>query len=138
MPVRARGVTLIELLIVIIVVAILASLGLINYGPLKEKSLDREAVASLRLIMAAEKVYRMEVSEYYAGGTNVNLNDNLRLLLSTGSPHWDYSTLVDNAASPQETCAQAVRTDGSGRSWCMDRNDVNPVSGTCSAASSCP
>ena len=75
-----KSFTLAEVLVVLIIVAILAALALPNFGAVKEKSLDREAKASLALIQAAEKIYKMETAVYYSSSgantadrhTNIN------------------------------------------------------------------
>jgi prepilin-type N-terminal cleavage/methylation domain-containing protein len=127
---RIKSVTLVELLIVIIVIGILATLGFVNYGPFKERTLDREAIANLRLIMAAEKIYRMEYNEYFSSGDNAAINQNFRLMLPTGaSKAWDYST---DAPDADHCCAEATRTGGSDiRSWNFDEAMDDPVEGAC-------
>ena len=67
---KAKSFTLTELIIVIVIVGILVALGLPSYNRIKEKSLDREAKASLALIRAAEKIYKMEQGWYYPRPVN--------------------------------------------------------------------
>ena len=57
--------TLIEMLVVLVIIATLAALAWPNYMAIKEKTLNREAKATLALIRAAEKVYKMEEGFYY-------------------------------------------------------------------------
>lgn len=122
-----------ELLIVIIVIGILSTLGFLNYGPFKEKSLNREAIANLRLIMAAEKIYRMQYYEYQSRGSNLDINNNFKLMLPVSADTkyrpWDYTT---NAPNPDECCVEATRTAGSDiRSWNFDESMDDPAEGPC-------
>jgi len=119
-----KGFTIAEILMVIVIVGILAALTYPNFTIPKEKALDREAKATLALMRAAERIYRMEAGGAYypyAGYTttaDVNLiNNNLKLSLPTTLPvanrNWAYS--IDNNASTGIN--QAVR---SGRTWTLD------------------
>ncbi|MFA5144987.1 MAG: type II secretion system protein [Candidatus Omnitrophota bacterium] len=112
---RKKGLTLMELLAVIVIVGVLATLGLGQYRLYKERELDKEAQANLRLITGAEKIYRMEAGSYYPyiGGTVDNMasiNTDLGLLLPTGSGRaWNYLTIA--TVSPAAFCAQATRNE---------------------------
>ena len=55
-----RSFTLIELIIVIIIIGILATFAMPAFMETKEKALTKEAIANLKLIAAAEKIWRME------------------------------------------------------------------------------
>ncbi len=85
--------TLIELLIVIGIILILVGIAVPNYSKAKERALGKEAIASLKLIQAAEKIYRMEHQTYYPNSgieSNVtNINNNLKLFLT--ETNWDYN-----------------------------------------------
>jgi len=130
------GFTLTELIIVMVVVGILAAFAVPQFAVTKERALDREAKATLALVRAAERVYKMEVMDnYYPYGAltttnNISLmNTNLRLSLpATASPNWLYS--IDNSASTGK--ALATR---SGRTWTLDAAGVSEDP-TCTGA--CP
>jgi prepilin-type N-terminal cleavage/methylation domain-containing protein len=128
---RWRGFTLLELLAVIIVIGILAAIALPNFTPMKEKALDKESQASLRLILAAQKIYRMENAFYFPhttyGGAvdNTVINQNLKLELPTVATRaWDYTGTSD-------PCAQATRKDDDNRIWHLTPADTSQVANAC-------
>jgi len=109
-----KAITLLELLTVIIVVGILASLALPTFNKAKESAFDKEAKANLKLIQAAEKVYRMEYSTYYPSsgseGNIDNINAYLKLLIPT--TNWTYSV----TGGTNSFSSRATRQGGT-RSW---------------------
>jgi type IV pilus assembly protein PilE len=114
-----RGFTLVEILVVIVIIGILAALAWPNFTTTKEKTLDREAKATLALMRAADRIYRMEIGYYYPYSGSVNavsvINTDLRLSLpDTASPNWNYSL-----SSPTGIGA-ATRTAGAARTWTLD------------------
>lgn len=123
------GFTLLEILIVIIIIGILVSLGLPNFGPIREKTLDKEAKANLRLIQAAEKIYRLENGHYFPCSTcgmvptNANINTYLRLSIRDTSPNWNYTTQSSGNA-------EATRPTDS-RKWCLQIGQDEPATGAC-------
>lgn len=96
----------------VVIIGILASFGIVNYTATKERALDKIAQANLKLIAAAEKIYRMETGSYNpTSGTEsdvTNINSNLRLSLT--ETIWDYVCDTDN------TQATATRA---GRIWTL-------------------
>lgn len=125
-----------EILAVIIIIGILAAIALPNFSPIREKVLDKEASASLKLIQAAEKIYRLETDFYYPypGTTpapdNAAINQNLKLSLPTGSDRkWDYTCSTSGSG-----CVSATRYSGpDSRQWRLEMNDADgePDSGAC-------
>jgi len=60
-----KGFNVLELLIVIIIMGIGATLALTNWGPFKEGTISKEAVDGLKRIKDAEKFYRMQFGTFY-------------------------------------------------------------------------
>jgi prepilin-type N-terminal cleavage/methylation domain-containing protein len=123
---KNKGYTLTEILVVLVIIATIVALAWPNFMAIKEKSLNREAKATLALIRAAEKIYRLEQGFYYPHDAIASdrietdptvINDYLKLSLpETASPVW--SIVVDNRASGSEA-ATATRSGGGadGRIW---------------------
>ena len=116
-----KSVTLTELMIVIIIIGILATLSIVNYTRIRENALDREANANLRVIQAAEKSYKMDTGNYYpATGSQsdiATINQNLKLSILSGSNRsWNYTVYSSG-------CSQATRNGGDGRGWYFKVDD---------------
>lgn len=132
-----RGVSIVELIIVIIIIAILASLAMPIVSKTRERALDKEATANLKLIQAAEKIYRIENTFYYhLSGTadTLGINLNLRLSLSTGETrNWDYN--VTGGTTGFNTQGRRYNPPaGWDRTWSINQTQDEP---TCSG-SNCP
>ena len=118
--------TLIEILVVIIIIGILASLALPGFGISREGVLDKEAKTNLSFIQEAERFYRMESGSYYpaSGNTSViaDINTYLRVNLPSGALSWIYTVDGDS------TQTTAGRLPGSSRVWTLTHTD--PVDST--------
>jgi prepilin-type N-terminal cleavage/methylation domain-containing protein len=133
--IKNRGFTLLELVLVVVIIGIIAALTWPNYIAMKEHEHDREAAANLRLIMAAEKVYRMETNQYYVAVDTDAVNTNLRLALpTTANRIWTYSTEIPGAGG---VCAQADRVGGDGRSISLLNSD-DPNQSLADYSGACP
>ncbi|MCX5701417.1 MAG: prepilin-type N-terminal cleavage/methylation domain-containing protein [Candidatus Omnitrophica bacterium] len=134
---RDGGVTLTEILVVIIIIAILAALALPQFTASRERALSREAKANLKLISVAEKIYRMREGFYFPF-ENVTTDrdviaENLKVNLTEAN--WDYSIDATNP-NLEEFNAFANRTTGpySGCNYTLGYNITDqPVPGQ-----SCP
>lgn len=126
-----KGFTLLELMIVIIIIGILAALAFPNFGPTKERTLEKESKVNLKLIHAAERIYRMENSFYYpyapSGPVTADLagiNNYLKLAIPV-SNNWNYKVVSNDFSSfsgrSQRTATPAVV-------WCVNQNSDDPTS----------
>ncbi len=114
------SVTLLELMVVLIIVATLAILALPQLRVARENALDKEAQANLKLIQAAEKIYRMEASFYTACADRVAINQTL-LLDIPSTNNWTYNVVI----AGNDFTGQAIRISD-GRDWCIQKDTVIP------------
>ncbi len=131
------GFTLLEVMVVVIIIAILASFAMPQYAKTQEKGLDNEAKANLVLIQAAENLYKTESGAFYAASgvtAHADLNRELSIGLAPAGGKWNYSTKVTAAggAIPEKVCAQATRNGYDNRSWHIMDVDNAPSIGACS------
>ncbi len=113
--------SLIETIIVVVVVGLLISFGLPAYINAKRKILDREAQTQLKLIRAAERIYRLEVGGYVNCSDNINCNNRLNLDLPVGGlSNWDFN--VENATG--NTFDGKAQNGGGTSNWQIDQNEV--------------
>ena len=104
---QVKAITLLEIVVVIIIIGVLAALGLPRFGTMKERALDKEARANLKLIQAAEKIYRMDISVFWPDSGTVgtaSLNTNLKVDLS--DRNWSYQASSNSGDSPLDASAE--------------------------------
>ncbi len=125
-----NGLTTLELIIVIVILSVMATLALPAYNRSKEIVYDNQAKADLKIIVSSEKNYKYEMTTYYPSTGSVTdimaINNNLSLTLSAGNNRiWDYTVKSTG-------CGQATRYGGDYRNWTMNfTNTTTPISGTC-------
>lgn len=91
------GFSLVELLVVLVIVIILASLAIPSFVKTSTVALDREAKTSLKLIQAAERIYGLRIGVYHPPvGTTAGVNSGLGLNLPTPG-NWQYGITVGTA-----------------------------------------
>ncbi len=136
MQVKNKGFTMMEMLIVVVIVGILATLSIGYYTAAKENVADSEAKSNLKNIQVAEKSYNLDHNTYYPEPPAVseagigNINANLKLSLpSVGNINWNYTVF----STGNTFCAQATRNGGNGRSWFINSPAIGtePTPGTC-------
>jgi prepilin-type N-terminal cleavage/methylation domain-containing protein len=121
MMIRERkGFTLIELIAVVFVIAILVGLSLGKYEKATERAMDEEAKTALRLIQAAQNIYKQKYGVYYESNNETDINTNLGLYLVLGN--WDYETslgpTVGKAYRQSTTRSRTLVIDSTGQPRC--------------------
>jgi Tfp pilus assembly protein PilE len=105
-----KSVTLMEIMMVVVLIGILATLGIVSFQKTMENARKKEAQSLLLLMKHAEDVVRTETNTYVACDNSTACNDILRLNLPTpATPVWSYS--VPNAGN-DTFCAQATSSIG--------------------------
>jgi type IV pilus assembly protein PilE len=107
-----RGVTLVELMIVVVVIGILASIGIPSYRQYVIRATRTEAKTALLRLQAAEEKYYLQKAEY-----SKNLKDSppAGLGLSDQSEGGNYDIKVELVNGTQGYVATAKPLDGSGQ-----------------------
>lgn len=129
-----KGLTLIEVLLVVFVIGILASLAVVNYSKVRESGYDKEVKSNLILIQAAQKIYHMETSgvyydtaSYAEGPPKINaINTNLKLSIDASVQRkWNYGT-------NDVGCVRGSRYSGPDtRTFHIGIGQTAPVTGGC-------
>lgn len=122
-----RSFSLLELVAVLLIVGVLAVLALPSFKAARDNALNREAEANLKLIQAAEKIYRMEISAFYACADTQTINTQLFLAIPRTNPNWDYRV---NVAGNTFT-AKAQNVQDTTKRWCLDTDQNSPYSAGC-------
>ncbi len=116
---KRRGFTLIELIVVVIVIGILATVAVPQYLSATERAKSAKARHALGLVSQAEKLYRADISTYVtAAGATINAQGT-----AAAPTIADYVELAD----VQTDC---TRTGGD---WCIAVGNVSTTTFTATA-----
>jgi type IV pilus assembly protein PilE len=120
-----KGFTLVELLVVIILVAILASIAVPLYLHYSETSKVREALGIIKAIITSQKVEKIRTLRYYtaAGGAASTIFSRKGIDLSD-SLYFSYETVGDDStftvtatATVESGITGTITYDGATNSW---------------------
>jgi len=124
-----KSFSLTELIIVIVVVAILAAFLIPGFRQGRENALNKEAKAMLKLVQAAEKMYRLEIGWYVPCADTAACNAQLNLDLTDvgGQNEWEYD-VSDTSTTQFEGRASGPTSDN----WCINEDmDEATADATC-------
>ena len=116
-----KGMTLTELVMVVVIIGILAGLALPQFRKAFEATKAKEAVASLKQIRTAERAYRMEEKTYFYSDTTLDdkekireINKMLNVYLDVRDErNWDYSISRRTPYGRDDFMATATRINTS-------------------------
>jgi len=108
-----KGFTLIELIIVVIIVGVLASIALPQYSAFKEKAMVAEAANTMGVIRKVEEIYRAETGQYIPSDGSVTITSSADiekyLNLKVSYINWSYKV---ECMTPSEVYITATRNNG--------------------------
>jgi prepilin-type N-terminal cleavage/methylation domain-containing protein len=128
------GFTLTELLVVVIIIGILATLALPMLVKTLEKAKVGEAISNLNLIRTGQKIYFLEYSAFSPDIDSLNIESpnepssryfDYEIRSVTGSPNPDFTARAqrrDTAPSPYNTYYYEITKDGR-----ITDKDGNPI-----------
>jgi len=126
---KKQAYTLIELLAVVLIIGVLTGIAFPQYVRSREKTIDKQAIAYLRAIQAAEKSYKLDTGEYFPMGGNTvsnvaDINAGLDLdLVDDGT--WDSITVITAGMTPAFRAFVQRNKGGFNRQW-----DIFSISGS--------
>src|SRR3989344_8049235 len=103
---KSRGFTIIELLVVVAIIAVLASIVLINVNAIRNKASDAKTKAQMSALRAAAATYYDSNSNNYGTGTAAGVDCDVS---ATGSMAWIDST---NTSGFPSLVAAGAYSDG--------------------------
>ena len=115
-----------EIVVVLVIIGILVFFGIPSFNQVLERSYEKDLIANLRVIAAAEQIYKNEYDAFWppSGMYFVSdINQALRLNIIQ-NPKLQYSCTV--GGSPLQWFCSGCRVVNAIMDWCVQiKNDVN-------------
>lgn len=122
-----RGFTLLELILVIIVIGILATLAIPKFADMAEKARGAEAVNTLGIIKTAEDMYKLETGGY----TNTIGYLDITVPTSGHVTFWTYDVLTGATSSYTLKAFRTSKAGGTQSDWIgLNWNDASGATWT--------
>ena len=121
-----KGFTLLELIIVVIIIGILATLGLTQYTSVVEKGRSAEAKAILGEIRTAQVAYKLDKSGYTSTLSELYVN----VPTACASTHYFYYSASSNTATAFRCTTSGKNPNGSAASTISMNYDTGTWAGT--------
>lgn len=115
---QAGGFTLLELLVVIVIIGVLASVAIPSFGNAIERGRCREAQTTLQVIFQAERIFRLDNGGF---GTMADLLNGGYMTNPNPNANWNF-TIPANAAAT--FTARATRTGGGNNGATIEVTEV--------------
>lgn len=129
-----KGFSLVELLIVIVVMAILATVGIPTYNGYIAGARNKDAQIAIRAVAAAEESFRLFNGAYYPSGdsltceanatTSAAIANNLMAGTTLNTSHFYYCVSAINTAVPVSFKVKAVSKLNTTKIFTIDQNNA--------------
>ena len=116
---KQQGFTIVELLIVIVIIGILATISIVAYNNVNDKARELSAQSSAKQLFSKLAAYEVEKGTFPSTLDDINIKD-------SGSTTYQYR--VDNSSNPKTWCSTV--TVGS-KSTYVSNSQATPVAGGC-------
>jgi len=131
-----KGLTLVELIMVVIIVGILAAIAIPIYTSYIQRARRADAKTALQQLAAAQEMWRAEKGGYSTDNTGAQLINTMGAPLTTMSPYytWSYSGNLNANSFTAQAVPQGSQTTDSGGTffinqagnrWNVDKNGVS-------------
>ena len=108
---RNKGFTLLEMLIVVIVIAVLATIAVPQFVNVAERGRESKARTNVNIIAETERRLESESGAFTAASTDAACLATFGVD-SASDPDWTYRVTVDNTVSPRLFTITATRNGG--------------------------
>lgn len=127
----ARGFTLVELLVVILIIAIIAAIAIPAYLDHEKKGQDSDAESNARNLVSKVELCYATTEDYTQCDTQAELGSDLGL--DWGNSPGQVSVVTATKTSYKVTAVSKASSDGSNHTYSIDHNSAGANNKTCTA-----